>query len=198
MATRTRSRRAKIEAAAADLFSRFGFAATSTKRIATKAGVAEGTIFRHFPTKQALLDGLVDPLVERFVAPAATESLDAVLRAEHVDLEAYLSALLEERVRLGRRHPKIARIFLQELWTQPRLRKAVEARFIRHAYPKFERSFAELRQRGWLSPAVPDAVVLRLIMSTVVAEFVSPCSDPQQWAALVSTLARGLAPADGP
>jgi len=45
--------------AALDLFSNEGYAATSTSRIAKKAGVSEGLIFRHFVNKQGLLDALL-------------------------------------------------------------------------------------------------------------------------------------------
>lgn len=45
--------------AAAQLFSSNGFSATSTSKIAEKAGVSEGLIFRHFGNKSALLDTIL-------------------------------------------------------------------------------------------------------------------------------------------
>jgi AcrR family transcriptional regulator len=47
--------RRKIRAAAADLFVRNGYAATSMRAIAAAAGVSERTVFLAFPTKAALL-----------------------------------------------------------------------------------------------------------------------------------------------
>jgi AcrR family transcriptional regulator len=47
--------RRKIRAAAADLFVRNGYAATSMKAIGAAAGVSERTVFLAFPTKAALL-----------------------------------------------------------------------------------------------------------------------------------------------
>jgi AcrR family transcriptional regulator len=44
----------KILAVALDLFNKLGFERTSTKQIARKAGVAEGTIFNYFKTKDDL------------------------------------------------------------------------------------------------------------------------------------------------
>lgn len=41
--------------AALDLFSKDGFHATSTNKIATNAGVSEGLIFRHFKNKEGLI-----------------------------------------------------------------------------------------------------------------------------------------------
>jgi AcrR family transcriptional regulator len=48
-------RREQILAAALTLFCEHGYAATSTRRIAEAAGVTEGLIFHHFPSKEALL-----------------------------------------------------------------------------------------------------------------------------------------------
>jgi AcrR family transcriptional regulator len=44
--------------AALELFSSRGYHDTTTAQIAKKAGVAEGTIYRHFPSKQQLLNEL--------------------------------------------------------------------------------------------------------------------------------------------
>ena len=44
--------RARIVAAALALFRTRGFDATTTKTIARKAGIAEGTVFNYFPTKE--------------------------------------------------------------------------------------------------------------------------------------------------
>src|SRR3989440_2862666 len=44
--------RARIVAAALALFRSRGFDATTTKAIARRAGVAEGTVFNYFPTKE--------------------------------------------------------------------------------------------------------------------------------------------------
>src|SRR5512132_1420085 len=47
--------RRKIRAAAAELFVRHGYAATSMKAISAEAGVSERTVFLAFPTKAVLL-----------------------------------------------------------------------------------------------------------------------------------------------
>jgi AcrR family transcriptional regulator len=52
-------RRAALIAATEPLLERYG-RDVSTKQIAEAAGVAEGTIFRVFPTKEALVDAVID------------------------------------------------------------------------------------------------------------------------------------------
>ena len=51
---------------ALELFSSDGYAATPTSKIAKKAGVSEGLIFRHFVNKQGLLDALLKEADVRF------------------------------------------------------------------------------------------------------------------------------------
>jgi AcrR family transcriptional regulator len=49
----------KIIQAALELFAQKGFKATSTKKVAIKAGVSEGLIFRHFKNKEDLLQAIL-------------------------------------------------------------------------------------------------------------------------------------------
>jgi AcrR family transcriptional regulator len=51
--------------AALELFAKEGFAATSTNKIAKKAGVSEGLIFRHFCSKEGLLRAIIKNGEER-------------------------------------------------------------------------------------------------------------------------------------
>lgn len=46
--------------AALDLFAQEGFKSTSTSKVATKAGVSEGLIFRHFGNKDGLLAAILE------------------------------------------------------------------------------------------------------------------------------------------
>ncbi len=67
--------RAKILDAAAQVFAADG-AAASTEAVAAVAGVAVGTVFRHFPTKTDLLVAIMKDALEQFriraTAPGAT------------------------------------------------------------------------------------------------------------------------------
>lgn len=50
--------RARIIAAARELFERNGTRGTTTREVAERAGVNEATLFRHFGSKRALLDAM--------------------------------------------------------------------------------------------------------------------------------------------
>ncbi|MFA1550353.1 TetR/AcrR family transcriptional regulator [Actinomadura chokoriensis] len=62
--------RAKVLAAAEEVFAVQG-TSSSTEEVARKAGVGIGTVFRHFPTKESLLEAVLVALLERLAAEAA-------------------------------------------------------------------------------------------------------------------------------
>lgn len=64
-----RRNRAAILAAAEDVFAQHGTSA-STEEVAARAGVAVGTVFRHFPTKDALLRAMMKDLLTRLASEA--------------------------------------------------------------------------------------------------------------------------------
>ncbi len=62
-----RRNRTRILAAAAEVFAEHG-ASASTEEIARRAGVAIGTVFRHFPTKDDLLRAIMKDLLEQLTS----------------------------------------------------------------------------------------------------------------------------------
>ncbi|GAA3383683.1 TetR/AcrR family transcriptional regulator [Cryptosporangium minutisporangium] len=66
-----RRNREKILAAAAAVVAEQGHAA-STEEVAARAGVAVGTVFRHFPTKKDLLAALLKDLSTQLMTQATT------------------------------------------------------------------------------------------------------------------------------
>jgi AcrR family transcriptional regulator len=66
--------RARILAAARELFERNGTRGTTTREVAERAGVNEATLFRHFGSKRALLDAMREQAcgLEQFRAVLST------------------------------------------------------------------------------------------------------------------------------
>ncbi|MBB4907304.1 TetR/AcrR family transcriptional regulator [Actinophytocola algeriensis] len=67
-----RRNRAKILDAAGEVFAERGVAA-STEEVAARAGVAIGTVFRHFPTKQDLLGAILKDLLADLTSAGDTD-----------------------------------------------------------------------------------------------------------------------------
>lgn len=70
-----RRNRARILAAAEEVFAERGPSA-STEEVAARAGVAIGTVFRHFPTKHDLLAAIMKELRQHLIDMAETLSAD--------------------------------------------------------------------------------------------------------------------------
>ncbi|GAB5413617.1 MAG: TetR/AcrR family transcriptional regulator [Congregibacter sp.] len=65
--------------AATELFASDGFHATSTRKIASAAGVSEGTVFHYFGSKNELMLGILDRFYNGVLNPRAAEILDTVM-----------------------------------------------------------------------------------------------------------------------
>ncbi|WP_203568393.1 TetR/AcrR family transcriptional regulator [Aestuariimicrobium ganziense] len=69
MATSTR---AALLDAAQDRFASRGYAGTSIRQLASAVGIRESSVYKHFPSKQAILAALLERATERVHAVAAT------------------------------------------------------------------------------------------------------------------------------
>lgn len=116
------ARKRLIVEAAVICFAEKGFEATPTIEIARRAGVAEGTIFRHFENKKDLLLRLVRPLAANVVLPAALDELAGVIAESGGDIRLIMRTMMLRRVAFARLHAPLIRIILQELPFHPELR----------------------------------------------------------------------------
>ena len=91
---RPKDRRQSIEAAAAELFATRGFAGTGMADIATEVGITPGAIYRHFSSKEDLLERIVLGSLSRIgdVVDATTATPDA---SSTDQVRAMIPALLD-------------------------------------------------------------------------------------------------------
>ncbi|WP_461165389.1 TetR/AcrR family transcriptional regulator [Tsukamurella serpentis] len=84
--------------AAAELFSRGGYAATSTRQIAEAVGIRQASLYHYFPTKGEILTALLEATVQaplqiaRSVVEEEGPALDRLLRLARSDTGHLLSA----------------------------------------------------------------------------------------------------------
>ena len=115
--------RAAILRAARPIMLRDGLGGTTLDRVAAEGGVAKMTLYRHFPSKEALFEGLVTATSESMReglenAPAADTDKPIAMRLAD-ELSAFVSALIEPDglalypliVADGWRFPDLARVF---------------------------------------------------------------------------------------
>jgi AcrR family transcriptional regulator len=85
------ARRKAILAAAKVCFARHGFAGTTTRSVAAAAGISEGLLFKHFPTKSALYAEILseaceaDPGLQRLQTLEPSTATLVLLVSEMVD-----------------------------------------------------------------------------------------------------------------
>ena len=111
--------RERILDAARLLFAERGFE-TSMDDVARAAGVGAGTLYRRFPTKEALLDAILGDLVERY---------RAFLEEAHEQEDAFagLELLLERSVRLQLENRAFVDVMAVRLREEPRLAEMRQA-----------------------------------------------------------------------
>jgi AcrR family transcriptional regulator len=85
--------RSRIVAAALALFQAKGFDATTTKAIARRARVAEGTVFNYFPTKEDIALHFLEQEVEHAMATVRTNT-----RLRQAPIEEKLFALVQTQL----------------------------------------------------------------------------------------------------
>lgn len=133
---RSRQTRDRILTAAARVFSRHGYAAGTTGRIATAARISIGTLYQHFPNKDAVLLEL-----SRRHLDAATAAAREFLAAGGTVAD-WLPGLIERVVAAHAADPKLHKVLFDEAPRTPEL-----LRRLRRAEDEVAADVAELLRR---------------------------------------------------
>jgi AcrR family transcriptional regulator len=99
-AARSEATRAKLVAAARDLFAKRGYAGVGTEEIVKRARVTRGALYHHFADKRELFravhEALEAELVERIAAALADAQTEDPIEAMKVAVSAFLDGTLDE------------------------------------------------------------------------------------------------------
>jgi len=112
--TQARSK-ATVEAillAAAQVFRRQGYAATTTDRIAERAGVSVGSLYQYFPNKDSILVALAEGHID--TGFALVRELLAEALTEKPALESLLHRFVVAMVALHEHEPELHRVLFEE------------------------------------------------------------------------------------
>ncbi|MEC2345712.1 TetR/AcrR family transcriptional regulator [Paenibacillus barengoltzii] len=145
----------KILEAATEIFAEKGYAATSTSEIAQKAGVAEGTIFRHYKTKKDLLLSIAGPIVIKLVAPFLLRDFAKTIDMPYERAEDFFRALAKDRFKFVREHMRIIKILIQEVPFQPELLEQVKSLASEIVFERLKRVVLHFQEQGQLVDAPP-------------------------------------------
>ncbi|MFC4307054.1 TetR/AcrR family transcriptional regulator [Cohnella boryungensis] len=192
----------RILEAAVEIFSEKGFAAASTSEIAQKAGVAEGTIFRHYKTKKDLLLSIAGPIATKLAAPFIMREFAAkVLDIRHERVEDLFRMIAKDRLAFARKHYKLLRILIHEIPFHPELMAQVQTLFKEIVFQRMEKIILHFQEQGQIIEAPPWRV-LRTAVSLFVGMVVTrllilpddPIDEDEEIERTIDLLMHGLSP----
>jgi AcrR family transcriptional regulator len=167
--TATAPRRELLLAAAADLFAARGYHAVGIDDIGEAAGITGPGVYRHFPSKQALLQALCELAVGRMVELARhSEGLEAL-----VDL--HVGFVVRERALL--------RVWLREQWSLDKDARRSSTRHLR-AYEEVWREALAARRQDLSPDRVAFVVSAVLGMLNTTSHVESPLDGEDRRACL--------------
>lgn len=188
--------------ASVKLFAEKGFHASSTSEIAKEAGVAEGTIFRHYKSKKDILLAVVAPVLVKFAAPFILKDVREIFKEQNNKAFSQIVAeLYRNRIDLVLTNEKHIRILLQEAFFHDEIREALIATVFTGVKEMANKLIEAKVEVGELRP-LPTQAVFRAILSSMIGlvlfrqvldtdEF-TQFSDDEQIALTVDILLNGI------
>ncbi|GAA3409651.1 TetR/AcrR family transcriptional regulator [Paenibacillus hodogayensis] len=193
----------RIFESAIEVFAEKGYAASSTSEIAQRAGVAEGTIFRHYKTKKELLLSIVAPAMVKLVAPFVLREFREVLEDEYDSYDQFLRALIGNRLLFLQNNMSLIKIVVQEIPFHPDLQEQFKSVVVSQVMERMERVIEKFKSEGKLAD-LPATTIMRLsataVMGYVLAQaFFGPkeganWNGEQELEATIAFVMKGLAP----
>jgi AcrR family transcriptional regulator len=158
--------RSRILQAALRLFAAKGYEGTTTKDLAGKANVAEGTLFRYFPNKKAILievatRGWVDILTDLLTELSEMGSYKAVAQ------------VMRRRVLRMRENSDLLRVCFIEAQFHPELKDRIQSEVIAKMTDVAEAFFQTAIDRGIYRPMNPKIVAQVFLGMFAIAGFSS-------------------------
>ncbi|MFD2670260.1 TetR/AcrR family transcriptional regulator [Marinicrinis sediminis] len=162
----------KILQSAIEVFAEKGYAASSTSEIAQRAGVAEGTIFRHYKTKKELLLSIVTPVMAKFIAPFVLRDFHKVLESRYETYGDFLRAILINRLAFAKKNLPMLKIMLQEIPFHPDLREEYKDIVSKQVVSKLTNAVVYYQQKGEIID-LPSSAVLRFTVGSIFGFLIS-------------------------
>lgn len=155
--------------ASLDLFATQGFDRTSTRDIAQAAGVSEGTVYKRFKTKDAILQALLAPFVDEIIPQIADEFVDNTMTKVPAKFETLLRTILLDRFQFAMDNYRVAKIIASEVLQRPDLAREVTNRVRQLFTERFFPVIEHYQQAGQVV-AWPPLQVISMIAGTMLSQ----------------------------
>ncbi|WP_379887808.1 TetR/AcrR family transcriptional regulator [Lacticaseibacillus mingshuiensis] len=156
----------RVLSAAIDVFAEKGYANSSTKEIAARAGVAEGNIFNRFTNKRGLLEAIVNPVIDQIFPFTLRDLIDNQLSKNNQTLADFIDGIIRDRLAFVIENARVVKIFIGELFYHEEMRDLLMKSLPKPYWDRVRDELRILQALGEMVPWDPQEV-LRLIWSTV-------------------------------
>ena len=146
--------------AAAQVFSKNGYAATTTDRIAEQAGVSIGSLYQYFPNKDTILLGLVERHIEEGRA-FAIKLLEEVQKEKHIGPEM-TRLFIEMAIAQHSIDPALHRVLFEEAPRPKSVRKE-----LKEVETAMVRMMAEMLQKTPKTRLKNPLAAARILFTTI-------------------------------
>ncbi len=157
---RAEARPDEILDAALTLFETQGFAATTVEQIARQAGLSKGAVYLYFPSKDAVLEGLV----RRAITPLTDEAA-RMLRSHSGDPRPVLARLAQVlRAGMADEHTlAIPKLVIREAVGKPELAAMYRDAVIDRVMPALTSLISQGVAGGYIRPVDPELTVRTIL-----------------------------------
>ena len=183
--------------AAVELFSEKGYAATSTREIANRAGVAEGTIFKHYPTKKDLMLRITEHIIQTELFPLISSGISELIEKPFNSREEFLTAFLQNRIGLMQEDLPLFKIIFQEIPFHPEIRTMLIKQFKKIPFSAIVEKLRSVEGSGFSETEVMQFLLtcisgFFILRNVLMPDFFPKNRLKKDAAALVRFINRGL------
>lgn len=154
--------------AALAVFGEKGFAAAKVEDIARQAGVSKGTVYLYFPSKEALIEGIV----KRAVAPIAERAVPDMAQFAG-DPRVPITMLLMMLCQVLTQPEKLAlpKLVLREVMNFPSIAEMYRRNVLDKVMPALTALIARGIEQGHLRPVDPE-LTIRSVVGPIIAHLI--------------------------
>ncbi len=169
-------RKQQILDAALPIFSRKGFALTTTSEIAEAAGVAEGTIYNYFPNKRELFIAVIKNLI------ITMHLMELIEKLPDDGTPFVFQDILQDRLKFAE-NESVSYIMglMSEIQRDPELKKLYAEQFIQPFFLKMEGAYNNMIASGKIrkmNPAIATRIIGGMIIGFIMIRTIEGDNSP--------------------
>jgi len=176
------ARRKQILDAATQVFAEKGFHRATIKDIARVAGIADGTIYTYFASKDEVLLAVLDRLNE------TTERKQQFVLGDEQDLKAFFRAYLRQRMALLWPNAEVFRAVLPELLVNGELRKRYYEQVLAPTIAVGEQFFQAQSEQLQINIPLTVRAIAGTLLGLLLLQLLGDQEIAEQWEELPNVL----------